>query len=123
MSDCSLAGDETVKNDSSWNNWGSMLPYDWFSNGSGYMEANCVRSSCLDSGAGCAMGTAYACARGYYGKTTNGTSGCTRCPDDGTSDVWRMGGFDIEDCFLDVGEHSDERGTYYLSKPCYYTLN
>jgi len=33
----------------------------------------------------CAVTTEYRCAKGYYGTSTNGTSGCTPCPSSGTT--------------------------------------
>jgi len=122
MSDCSVMDDETTIKDTSWNNWGG-IPFDWFPGNTGYLHSQCVRSSCLNSESGCLPETVYACDMGYYGRSSNGTSGCAKCPSDGMSMIWRMGGFDITDCFIPANsERSDSTGTYKFTADCYYSL-
>lgn len=71
------------------------------------------------------------CASGYYGKTTNGTTGCTQCPTAtniytnsarttlarGTS-TYGDNEY-ISGCFIAQGTYYDATGTFKLS-PCYY---
>lgn len=124
MSDCALAGDETVKDDDTWDVFGKMLPFNWSEANTGYLKAQCVRESCLDYSAGCDTEVVYACTLGYYGKSTDGVSGCTVCPSNGMSNVLGMGGFDIGDCYLPAGtSSSDATGRFTVSADCYYTQN
>lgn len=65
----------------------------------------------------------YRCAAGYYGTTTNGTSGCTRCPSSGgiygTSPA---GSSAITSCYIKSGESgTDASGSYTYTGNCYYT--
>lgn len=67
----------------------------------------------------------YRCASGYYGTTSNGTSGCSPCPsisnagprsDAGSNDT-------ITSCYLPNGSRpQDGTGTFVLSDDCYYVL-
>jgi len=123
MSDCALARDEAQLRDSSWGMWGG-LPFLWTGLSAGYLSSHCVRSSCLNADAGCALEQCYACAPGYYGNTTNGVSGCSACPTGGTALVWNVGGFNIEDCYLPAGTSAqDSTGTYTVTDDCYYSLS
>lgn len=65
----------------------------------------------------------YRCAVGYYGTTTNGTSGCARCPSSGgiygTSPA---GSSAITSCYIKSGESgTDASGSYIYTDNCYYT--
>ncbi|MDE6481505.1 MAG: hypothetical protein K2L25_01645 [Alphaproteobacteria bacterium] len=68
--------------------------------------------------------TAYRCAVGYYGTSTNGTSGCTRCPASGgvygtTADA---GATSITACYIPSGtSFSDGSGSGTYTGNCYYT--
>ena len=67
----------------------------------------------------CDKTTQYRCAAGYYGITTNGSSGCTRCPNSGSSVA---GSTVITSCYLPSGTTgSDSSGTYTYTADCYYS--
>ena len=50
----------------------------WTSAGTGYEKR--TKKECNLSTCKCESSTIYQCAKGYYGSSTNGTSGCTICP-------------------------------------------
>lgn len=61
----------------------------------------------------------YGCAPGYYGVTSNGTTGCTRCPQSGQSAVNSAA---ITSCYLPSGgSFSDSNGSGTYTGNCYYT--
>lgn len=72
---------------------------------------------------GCHTGTcttnyAYRCTVGYYGTSTNGTTGCTRCPaSDGTYGTTTTAGTqDITQCYLPASTPmTDTSGTFLCS--------
>ena len=67
----------------------------------------------------CTSSTQYRCAAGYYGITTNGSSGCTRCPNSGSS---VPGPTVIRSCYLPSGTTgTDTSGTYTYTADCYYS--
>ncbi|MDE6478344.1 MAG: hypothetical protein K2L94_03800, partial [Alphaproteobacteria bacterium] len=53
----------------------------WSAHSTGY-EKKVTRTCNCNT---CSATTSYRCAAGYYGTSTNGTSGCTRCPNNGSS--------------------------------------
>ncbi len=67
--------------------------------------------------------TEYRCAAGYYGNSTNGTSGCTRCPSSGgVYGTSAQGSTDITSCYLPSGTtFSDSTGSGTYTSNCYYT--
>ena len=71
----------------------------------------------------CVETTQYRCATGYYGSSSNGTSGCSRCPSSGgiygTSD---LGNNKVQTkCYLPIGTSvTDSYGTYTTINKCYY---
>ncbi|MCM1223524.1 MAG: hypothetical protein NC548_54645 [Lachnospiraceae bacterium] len=79
----------------------------------------------------CKSQTQYRCAAGYYGTSSNGTSGCTQCPAwsgvyttpaktttlRGTSDA---GATQITECYVSAGTHYDRTGTFKISSTCQY---
>ena len=72
----------------------------------------------------CTKTTAYRCASGYYGRSLNGTSGCSRCPS--PTDGFFFGGDSeagnnsfITQCYVSSG--SDSSGSYIYKENCYYT--
>lgn len=67
----------------------------------------------------CSASYRYACASGYYGSSSNGTSGCSLCPNGGYSNVGSN--TDITSCYLIPGTgYTDSSGTYTYTQPCYY---
>lgn len=96
----------------------------WSAAGTGY-EKKTSRSCNCDSGqAICKESTSYRCAVGYYGSSSNGTSGCDRCPPSGgvygTTDS--AGTTSITGCYLPDGtKGSDGTGSWEISGgKCYY---
>ncbi|MBQ8293892.1 MAG: hypothetical protein IJX89_00710 [Alphaproteobacteria bacterium] len=91
----------------------------WSAGNTGYQKKvtrTCDCNTCYSS-------TSYRCAAGYYGSSTNGTSGCTICPSDnsmtGTS---AAGSTSITSCYIVVGDQmEDSTGTYEYTSNCYYT--
>lgn len=109
----------------------------------GYMKCTCDASLCADVGAWanyntkfqrrakytCQSGSCkatsnyeYRCAAGFYGASTNGTSGCSQCPaiDDkmstktyGTSVPGSNAA--ISSCFLAPGTYNDTTGTFKIT--------
>lgn len=101
----------------------------WSSAGTGYMKK--VTRTC-DCGV-CKESTAYQCASGYWGSSTNGTSGCTQCPT--WSGVYTnsartalargtcsSGVTAITGCYVIPGTYYDATGTFTISNaPCMYS--
>lgn len=100
----------------------------WSSAGTGYMKKVTRTCNCGT----CSATTAYQCASGYWGSSTNGTSGCSQCPTwskvytssaktqepRGTSS---SGTTDIEGCYIIPGTYYDETGTFSINYvPCMY---
>lgn len=67
--------------------------------------------------------TSYRCAAGYYGRTVNGTTGCTRCPSSGgVYGTSAAGSTAITSCYIPSGTtSSDGTGTFEYTEDCYYT--
>ncbi len=92
---------------------------DWSEYNTGYQKKTTRRCDCNT----CRVSTEYRCAPGYYGSSTDGTSGCDRCPSSGgifgTSDA---GSTAMTSCYLPAGTTaSDESGSYIITENCYYT--
>lgn len=80
----------------------------------------------------CTKTTEYRCDAGYYGSSTNGTSGCTQCPtwtgvytnstkttlSRGYSTVGTTG---ITGCMIIPGTFYDATGTFTMGNPCSYS--
>ncbi|HIS71043.1 MAG TPA: hypothetical protein IAD02_03600 [Candidatus Enterousia intestinigallinarum] len=67
----------------------------------------------------CTSSIQYRCAAGYYGRTINGSSGCTCCPNSGSSVA---GSTVITSCYLPSGTTgTDTSGTYTYTADCYYS--
>lgn len=66
--------------------------------------------------------TEYRCAAGYYGSSSNGTSGCTRCPSSGgVYGSSAAGSTAITACYLPSGtSFSDGTGSGKYTGNCYY---
>ena len=66
----------------------------------------------------------YRCAAGYYGKPTNDTSGCTKCPSSGNVAGQSVAGSNsaITSCYIPANTSlSDSTGTYQYTSNCYYS--
>ncbi len=89
---------------------------DWAAYSTGYESK--VSATCNTRTGACKRTTSYRCAAGYYGSSTNGTSGCSKCPSPGTT---AAGATSITECCIPSGTTgSDTTGTYtYTSQCCY----
>ncbi len=89
----------------------------WTAGNTGYQKrtyASCNTATCV-----CTKTAQYRCAAGYYGTSSNGTSGCTRCPSNGSSTA---GATAITSCYLPSGTTgSDSTGSYTYTSNCYYS--
>lgn len=89
----------------------------WTAGNTGYQKrtyASCNTATCV-----CTKRTQYRCAAGYYGTSSNGTSGCSRCPSNGSSTA---GATAITSCYLPSGTTgSDSTGSYTYTSNCYYS--
>lgn len=92
---------------------------DWSAHSTGYQKKTTRSCSCNT----CNATTAYRCAPGYYGTSTNGTSGCTRCPSSGgVYGTSAAGSTVITACYLPSGTTgSDSTGAFTYTTNCYYT--
>ncbi|MDE5615426.1 MAG: hypothetical protein K2I81_01165 [Alphaproteobacteria bacterium] len=84
--------------------------------GTGYERRALKTCACLTGE--CKTSYSYRCAVGYYGTSTNGTSGCTRCPSSGGTygTTASAGSQDITACYLPAGTPmSDGTGTFSCS--------
>ena len=66
----------------------------------------------------------YRCAAGYYGASTNGSSGCTICPSSGGVAGKSVAGSNTEitSCYIPANTPlSDSTGTYQYTSDCYYS--
>ncbi|MCM1294338.1 MAG: hypothetical protein NC311_02140 [Muribaculaceae bacterium] len=79
----------------------------------------------------CSQSTQYQCAAGYYGSSSNGTSGCTQCPT--WTDVYTTsakttqvrgtsaaGATAITGCYVAAGTYYDTTGTLKTTGNCAY---
>lgn len=101
---------------------------DWSSAGTGYHK----KTTATCNAGVCTKTTAYRCASGYYGSSTNGTSGCTKCPT--WSGVYSnsgktteanaystVGTTGITGCMIIPSTYYDASGTFSLTNPCSYS--
>ena len=87
----------------------------WSAAGTGYQKK--ANRSCSDSTT-CKTTYSYRCAAGYYGSSSNGTSGCNPCPSGGTSSA---GTTSATGCYIPSGTTgSDSTGTYKYTSNCYW---
>ncbi len=91
---------------------------DWADSATGYQSRKAHNSSCE-------VVDVYRCAAGYYGKSTDGKTGCTRCPTgggatvNGSSSVYNNDS--IVDCYLPSGTaFTNEIGAGKYGTSCYY---
>lgn len=91
----------------------------WSAAGTGYQKKVTRTCSCSSGSPQCTTSTSYRCAAGYYGSSSNGTSGCTKCPDSGNSSE---GSTRVTSCCLPSGSaFSDTTGTGSFTAQCCYT--
>lgn len=93
----------------------------------GYQVSYTRHCDCSSGSAQCITKNNYRCAAGYYGSSTNGTSGCTKCPVFATSSgnytgTSAAGSTSITKCYIPSGTSpSDSTGKYQFTQNCYYT--
>lgn len=92
----------------------------WSATGTAGYEKKVTRTCSCNT---CNASTSYRCAAGYYGSSTNGTSGCTRCPSSGgVYGTSAAGSTSVTSCYMPSGTNmSDTSGTYQFTSSCYYT--
>ncbi len=72
----------------------------WVSGNTGYQYRQTKYCLCET----CHTSTSYRCATGYYGSSSNGTSGCTRCPsEDGATGTSAAGSTARTSCYIPSG--------------------
>lgn len=91
----------------------------WAAGNTGYEKRSVGTCNCNT----CTYTTEYRCAAGYYGASTNGTSGCTRCPSSGgVYGTSAAGSTAITSCYIPANSSmTDSTGTYTFTTNCYYT--
>ena len=91
----------------------------WEAYGTGYQRM--INRDCNCDGT-CQSTTKYRCAAGYYGTSTNGTSGCTRCPSSGgVYGTSIAGATAITSCYIPKDTTlTDSYGNYVFTSNCYY---
>ena len=73
----------------------------WTNVATGYQRK--INRNCSDSTT-CTETVVYRCATGYYGSSSNGTSGCTRCPsEDGATGTSAAGSTARTSCYIPSG--------------------
>ena len=97
----------------------------WTAGNTGYQQR--TKKTCNTSTCVCSSSTEYRCASGYYGSSSNGTSGCTRCPSSGgVYGTSVAGSTAITSCYLPSGttvsfSDSTGSGTAKYTANCFYT--
>lgn len=91
---------------------------DWAALRTGYQSRTVATCSCTT----CIKKTEYRCASGFYGTSTNGTSGCTQCPSDGTIvGTSAAGSTERTSCYIAAGTtFSESEGDGLYSGTSYY---
>lgn len=81
----------------------------WASYSTGYQRQTTATCNCNT----CTKTYAYRCAPGYYGSSTNGTSGCTRCPtENNLTGQSAAGASAVTGCYIPSGtSFSDSYGS------------
>lgn len=95
----------------------------WSAGNTGYQRRLIRTCDCSGSTATCKSNYEYRCAVGYYGSSTNGTSGCTRCPASGGiyGTTAAAGSTVITSCYIPSGSSfSDSTGSGTYTGNCYY---
>lgn len=91
----------------------------WSAAGTGYEKRTVATCNCKT----CNKSTEYRCARGYYGSSMNGTTGCSRCPASGGAygTTASAGSTAITACYIPSGtSFSDTTGSGTYTGNCYY---
>lgn len=91
--------------------------------GTGYQKKVNRYCACGSGTAKCKTETVYQCAVGYYGRSKNGTSGCTRCPSSGGvyGTTATAGSTAITSCYIPEGSSfSDGTGSGTYTGNCYF---
>lgn len=96
----------------------------WTRVSAGY-ERRISRYCTCDRTATCSQSYSYRCAAGYWGNTTNGTTGCTKCTGSwtGANNVTvyptsNPGSIAITGCYFPMGDYKDAYGNFTLTQPC-----
>ena len=92
----------------------------WLSYNTGYQRRTV--KTCNVSTGNCSSTYEYRCAAGWYGSSSNGTSGCTRCPDlNGVYGSSTAGSKYITSCYIPSNTvMSDATGSMVFTNNCYY---
>ncbi len=98
----------------------------WGAGNTGYEKR--TKKTCNMTSCSCETSTVYRCARGYYGTSTNGTSGCTRCPRIDTADLFSpfgttdsAGQISVYNCYIPAGTaFQDATGSGIYPDQCDY---
>ena len=96
---------------------------DWAPTGTAGYESR-INALCMLMTGKCNKTTEYRCAAGYYGKSMNGTSGCTRCPSSGGVYGTNTAGenTDIKSCCIPANRTmTDTKGTFTFTDECCYS--
>lgn len=93
----------------------------WSAGNTGYEKKVTRTCNCST----CNASTEYRCAAGYYGSSTDGTSGCTRCTSsDGIYGTSNAGSTAITSCYIPAGTTgSDSTGSFIYDGDSYYCDN
>lgn len=98
----------------------------WSAIGNGYQRKTtrtCNCNTCIET-------HSYQCGPGYYGSSSNGTSGCERCPGSkaggaGDGEPWGYsiaGATSITQCYIEAWmEICDDTGCFDFTDDCYWT--
>ncbi len=93
----------------------------WSAHSAGYEKKVNRTCSCNT----CNSTTVYRCAAGYYGTSSNGSSGCTKCPNymGGGNAQSSAGTTQINGCYAPAGAGgSDTTGNRAFDTDCYYSI-
>lgn len=121
IAQCGLSGEIFMGCECVCNNCTSDAAYT--AAGTGYQKKVNRTCDCSSGTAKCTETTVYQCAVGYYGRSTNGTSGCTRCPSSGGvyGTTAAAGSTAITSCYIPSGSSfSDGTGSGTYTGNCYY---
>lgn len=109
----------------------TCAPTSWTALRTGYETRTNRTCSATGASGTCNSATQYRCAAGYYGSSTNGTSGCTQCPqwtgvytNSGKTTLARgtssAGTTAITGCYVAPGTYYDATGTFKITSNCAY---
>ncbi len=104
---------------------------DWRALRTGYETRTYRSCSATGTSGTCNASTQYQCAAGYWGSSSNGTSGCNPCPEwqnvfansARTTKVYgtsAAGATSITGCYVVAGTYYDATGTFKTSGNCQY---